>query len=80
VEPTLTELLTRETLRRLADRRSFERGEEYVAAHAVGSPQWDGSSIRAGVQGTQRYRVRLELAGGALAGSCTCPVGREGLF
>jgi uncharacterized Zn finger protein len=80
VEPALTELLTRETLRRLADRRSFERGEEYVASGAVGSLQWDESSIRASVQGTQRYRVRLELAGGVLAGSCTCPVGREGLF
>jgi uncharacterized Zn finger protein len=32
------------------------------------------------VQGTQRYRVRLDLAGGALAGSCTCPVGRDGAF
>src|ERR1700730_18969358 len=42
--------------------------------------QWDESSIRAGVQGAERYRVRLELAGGRLAGSCTCPVGRDGLF
>jgi uncharacterized Zn finger protein len=80
VEPTLAELLTREALRRLAGQRSFERGEEYAATGAVGSLQWDESSIRAGVQGAERYRVRLELAGGRLAGSCTCPVGRDGLF
>lgn len=76
----MAELLTRETLRRLAGGRSFERGEEYAATGTVGSLQWDEASIRAGVQGGERYRVRLELAGGALAGSCTCPVGRDGLF
>ncbi len=76
----MAELLTGETLRRLAGARSFERGEEYAATGAVGSLRWDESSIQAGVQGAERYRVRLELAGGALAGSCTCPVGREGLF
>lgn len=73
-------MVTRQSLRRLAGGRSFERGEEYAAVDAVGSLQWDESSIRAGVQGTERYRVRLELAGGGLAGSCTCPVGRDGLF
>jgi uncharacterized Zn finger protein len=80
VEPTLTELVTRETLRRLTGQRSFERGEEYAEFGAVGSLQWDDKAIRAGVQGTERYRVRLEVAGGKLAGSCTCPVGRDGLF
>src|SRR5438067_1576276 len=80
MEPTPSELLTRETLRRLAGQRSFERGQEYAEFGSVGSLQWDESSIRAGVQGTDRYRVRLEMAGGRLAGSCTCPVGRDGRF
>jgi uncharacterized Zn finger protein len=80
VEQNVTELVTRETLRRLAGGRSFERGAEYAATGAVGALQWDESSIRAGVQGGERYRVRLELAGGALNGSCTCPVGRDRLF
>lgn len=80
VHPSLTELVTHESLRRLAGMRSFERGEEYLATGAVGSLRSDESSIRAGVQGTERYPVRLELAGGGLAGSCTCPVGRDGLF
>ena len=74
------ELLTREALRRLAGQRSFKRGEEYAATGAVGSLQWDESSIRAGVQGAERYRVRLELAGDSLTGFCTCPVGHDGLF
>lgn len=80
VEPTLTELLTHETLRRLAAGRSFVRGEEYAATGAVGVLQWDESSIRAGVQGSTRYRVRIEVARGTLAGSCTCPVGGNGFF
>ncbi len=80
MDASVTGLLTRETLRRLAGGRSFERGEEYAATGAVGSLQWDESSIRAGVQGAERYRVRLDLAGGTVAGSCTCPVGREGPF
>lgn len=80
MQSTLAELLTSEALRRLADRRSFERGEEYLKLAAVGALQWDECSIRAGVQGTQRYRVRLEAAGGKLAASCSCPVGRDGVF
>jgi hypothetical protein len=80
VEPTLTELLTREMLRRLGGQRSFERGEEYAELGAVGSLRWDDASVGASVQGMDRYRVRLEIAGGKLAGSCTCPVGRDGLF
>jgi uncharacterized Zn finger protein len=72
--------VTHETLLRQAGQRSFERGERYAEFDAVGSLQWDESSIRAGVQGTDRYRVRLEIAGDTLVGSCTCPVGRDGLF
>lgn len=72
------ELLTRETLRRLAGGRSFERGEDYATTGAVGTLQWDESSIRAGVQGTERYRVRLELAGDVLrAGGNTASRGRD---
>ena len=80
MELSIGELVTREALRRLAGQRSFERGEEYANLGAVGALQWDDVSIRAGVQGRERYRVRLEAAGGELAGSCSCPVGRDGLF
>jgi uncharacterized Zn finger protein len=80
VEPTLTELVTREALRSLAGRRSFELGEEYAGLGAVGTLHWDEASVRAGVQGTARYRVRLEAAGGKLVGACSCPVGSDGLF
>lgn len=80
MQPTLPELLTLEALRRLAGQRSFERGEEYAEIGAVGTLQGDQMSVRAGVQGTERYRVRLEVTGGKLVGSCFCPVGRDGLF
>lgn len=80
MHPAISELITLEALRRLAGRRSFERGEEYAEIGAVGALQWDEGSVRAGVQGTERYRVRLEAAGGKLVGSCSCPVGRDGLF
>lgn len=80
MEPTLAELLTLETLRRQAGRTFFERGEEYAEIGAVGALQWDESSVRAGVQGTERYRVRLEAAGAKLVGTCSCPVGRDGFF
>lgn len=80
MEAILFELVTLDTLRRLAGQRSFERGEEYAEIGAVGTLQCDETSVRAGVQGSERYRVRLEAAGGKLAGSCSCPVGRDGLF
>jgi uncharacterized Zn finger protein len=80
VQPTLVEVVTRENLRHLAGQRSFDRGEEYARFGAVGSLQLDEASIRAGVQGSTAYRVRLEIAAGELVGSCSCPVGRDGLF
>lgn len=80
MQPILAELVTREALRRLAGQRSFERGEEYAEIGAVGALQWDETSVRAGVQGSDRYRVRLEASGEKLVGSCSCPVGHDGLF
>ena len=80
MQPTLSELVTLEALRRRAGQRSFERGEEYAQIGAVGALQWDDASIRARVQGSERYRVRLEAAADQLVGSCSCPVGRDGLF
>jgi uncharacterized Zn finger protein len=63
VQPTLVEVVTRENLRHLAGQRSFDRGEEYARFGAVGSLQLDEASIRAGVQGSTAYRVRLEICG-----------------
>ncbi len=80
MQSTPTELIRRETLRRLAGQRSFARGGEYARFGAVGALEWDDASVRARVQGTERYRVRLEASAGKLVGSCSCPVGRDGLF
>lgn len=80
MNPTLAEVLTRESLLRLAGGRSFGRGSAYAETGMVESLHWDELSIRARVQGAERYRARLELAGSELTGSCSCPVGRDGLF
>lgn len=76
----LSDLITVEMLRRLAGPRSFERGEEYMLVGAVGALDIARASVRAGVQGTDRYRVRLEANREGLHGHCSCPVGREGGF
>jgi SWIM zinc finger len=77
---TLSDLVTVETLRRLAGPRSFERGEEYARVGAVGALDVVGASIRAGVQGTERYRVRVDATREGIQGDCSCPVGRDGGF
>lgn len=67
-------------IRRRADGRSFERGEEYFAEGRVGRLERIGAdAVRASVDGTQRYRVKVALsADGELDFGCDCPVGREG--
>lgn len=56
---TLDSLLNRCILRRMAGKRSFERGEDYFASGQVGSLERHGSAITARVQGTRPYRVKL---------------------
>ena len=53
-------------------RRGVRAGWRRARLHA------DRASIRAGVQGTERYRVRIEAATEGLQGDCSCPVGRDG--
>ncbi|CAK0775385.1 hypothetical protein WCLP8_5230001 [uncultured Gammaproteobacteria bacterium] len=67
-------------LRRLANDRSFSRGEAYLAQGQVRALRFDGERITATVRGGQNYRVRLWRAGGDLGWSCTCPVGEDGAF
>ncbi|SDN93686.1 SWIM zinc finger family protein [Lentzea jiangxiensis] len=50
--------VTKGTVRKLADERSFERGERYFAAGQVRRVAVDGSTVTATVDGTQTYRVR----------------------
>lgn len=77
----LIDVLTLTTVRKLADPRSFARGEAYHRAGAVGPLETDDHETRAWVDGTHRYRVRLGVGpDAALEHECTCPVGEEGAF
>lgn len=73
-------ILTRTTLRNLADPRSYERGEEYCEMDVVGPLTAREGEITAKVEGTRTYTVRLWDDDGDLDYSCTCPVGEDGDF
>ncbi|MFD5825443.1 SWIM zinc finger domain-containing protein [Lentzea sp. NPDC060358] len=72
--------VTRSTVRKLADEKSFERGERYFAAGQVRRIEVDGATVTAAVDGTRTYRVRLEVTPKGLRGRCSCPYGAEGVF
>lgn len=76
MQPALPELLAVEALRRLAGQRSFEPGEEYAKIGAVRTLQGDGMSVRAGMQGAERYRVRPEAAPAGAAERLQAPADR----
>jgi len=76
----LKSVLTREALRRLADSRSFERGEDYFAAGQVINLVEHAGSLTATVQGTEAYRVKISVRGKAMVYDCTCPMGADGAF
>ncbi|ANZ36069.1 hypothetical protein BBK82_08300 [Lentzea guizhouensis] len=66
-------------VRKLADERSFERGERYLAAGQVRRVTVDGSTVTATVDGTRTYRVRLDVTPKGLCGRCSCPYGADGV-
>ena len=68
------------TLRRLAGAATFARGGDYASCGKVRILVEEPDSVTAGVQGTDKYDVRLWLAGSELEYTCTCPVGRDGAF
>jgi uncharacterized Zn finger protein len=72
--------LTLNTIRRIADPRSFERGEQYYALGLVRSMTEYNGTITAKVKGTHTYTVKLQLDSGELEHSCTCPMGDEEIF
>ena len=72
--------VTLKLLRRMAGEPFFGRGEAYLAGGAVRSLRKDGNGVKAAVQGTRSYRVRLWFEDGELGHDCTCPMGWEGYF
>jgi len=68
-------------VRDLADARTFARGEAYFHDGVVGLLDPDEQEVRASVQGTHRYRVRLAVGSDdELEYECDCPVGDDGDF
>lgn len=73
-------ILHRETIRRLTDDGSFERGRRYFEEHRVADIVRRESSVAATVRGTTAYAVRIWTHDGSLAFLCTCPHGQEKNF
>jgi uncharacterized Zn finger protein len=64
----------------MAGARSFERGEDYFLNGQVKALAEEERTIKAKVQGTRPYQVKLWIEGDDLEYSCTCPMGGEGEF
>ncbi|WP_150241206.1 SWIM zinc finger family protein [Nocardiopsis quinghaiensis] len=67
--------LSREHLLDLADRKSFDRGLDYLGR--VSGLRKSGKAVHTAVGGQRRYRVRL-TAEGAFSWHCDCPWAEEG--
>jgi len=77
----LVDALTLDVVRQLAGARTYARGKAYFHDGAVGLLDAGEQEVRASVQGTQRYRVRLAAGhGDDLEFECSCPVGDDGDF
>ena len=77
----LVDVLTLRAIQKLADTGTLARGKAYFHDGAVGLLDADEYEVRATVQGTQRYRVRLVVGSeGELEYECDCPVGDDGTF
>jgi hypothetical protein len=73
-------MLTRQTLRRLATEKVFDRGQELYAAGAVKKLQQPGPTrFVARVKGTYSYNVAAWQAHGDMEFSCDCPYDFEGI-
>ena len=75
-----TRTVTPTLLRRMAGATSFQRGEGYFATDAVRTLRREANGVRARVQGTYLYRVRLWWEGDELDFTCSCPIGLDGVF
>jgi len=72
--------LSREVLRDLTDPGSWARGAAYFDEGRVRSLVVDGNVIVASVEGEQLYRVRLDVLEDRVEGTCSCPMGEDGVF
>ena len=78
---TLITSLTLDTIKSLADAKSFARGLAYFHDGVVGLVEEESGTVHASVQGTHRYHVTLSVDGdGEIEYDCSCPVGYDGIF
>ena len=66
-------MFTRQTLRRLANASSFQRGEAYYDEGSVTKLRREGDAFLASVRGSRSYRVSLRLAAAGPEFTCNCP-------
>ncbi|GAB3636116.1 hypothetical protein GCM10027422_17060 [Hymenobacter arcticus] len=72
-------MLTRQTLRRLANANSFERSETLYDEGQVEKLRREGEAFAATVRGSRPYRVGLRLAAAGPKFSCNCPYAFDGI-
>jgi len=67
-------------LKALADARSWDRGVRYFEEGRVDDLVEDRDGLVGYVLGQRRYEVELRVEDGDLGGTCSCPMGDEGVF
>src|SRR5581483_8636720 len=66
-----------ETLRELAGKKAFARGEEYFDAELVEILIIEPARVLAQVAGSENYRTELRGRGKSVDGHCSCPAFRD---
>ncbi len=72
-------MFTRQTLRRLANANSFQRGQAYYDGGQLTKLRREADGFHASVRGSRSYRVALQLAAAGPAFSCSCPYAFDGV-
>jgi len=80
VEPTLAQLLTKETLERGAHGSAYSLGRRYLTKCGVSDLTACRDAVSASVHGWDWYQVELRVVDGQLRGRCPCSVGSDGRF
>lgn len=73
------QLFSKNDLKTLATSSSYQRGLEYYQSNAVRKITCKGNTFEGTVDGSYRYRVKLEVKNGNLNFDCNCPYDMEGI-
>jgi len=77
---TLSEVLDKDLLLKMAGDSYYQRGVRYFSQGRVASLAQYGDRVVAQVYGTETYQVQLWLQNGELMSRCSCPLGVDDLF